>query len=132
MSTQAIITLSTVTGLNKCQFYPSYIQLEETNNYCRQSKVTQCILVSTHLNPQPVKHLTANSQLQQRVNHPLWHNLHSHHSYHADPLLSSTSHHHSVLTCPHRCSPKLNATKYFKIMLQLQMLLLTKLLFLKL
>ena len=37
----------------------------------------------------------------------------------------------SVLNFPQRCSPKLNANRYFKIMLQLQMLLLTRLLFLK-
>ena len=57
------------------------------------------------------------------------HILGDHH--HTGLLLSSMSHHPSVLNFPHRCSPKLNANRYFKIMLQLQMLLLTRLLFLK-
>ena len=90
-----------------------------------------CILVSIHLNPQPAKHLTVRNQPQDRVNHLAWPHMHHGHHHHAGPLLSSMSHHPSVLNFPHRCSPKLNTDRYFKIMLQLQMLLLTRLLFLK-
>ena len=66
-----------------------------------------------------------------RVNHLAWPHTHHGHHHHAGLLLSSMSHHPLVLNFPHRCSPKLNANMYFKIMLQLQMLLLTRLLFLK-
>ena len=56
---------------------------------------------------------------------------HCSHHCHAGLLLSNMSHHPSVLNFPHRCSAKLNTNRYFITMLQLQMLLLTRLLFLK-
>ena len=59
-----------------------------------------CILVSIHLNPQPVKHLMARNQPQDRVNHLVWPHTHHGHHHHAGLLLSSMSHHRFSLELP--------------------------------
>ena len=117
--------------IEKMSILPTLYSTWEYKQLLQTIKMMPCILVSIHLNPQPAKHLMARNQPHDRVNHLAWPHTHCGHHHHAGLLLSSMSHHPSVLNFPHRCSPKLNANGCFKIMLQLQMLLLTRLLFLK-
>ena len=88
-------------------------------------------LVSTHRSLRPVKYPKAYRQHQDRVNHLLWLSICSHHLPHADPPLSNMNHHHSALNNLHRYSHGTNAIRYCRTTLQPQILLLTRLLFLK-
>ena len=86
-------------------------------------------LVSTHHSLQPVKYPKAYRQHQDRVNYLLWLSIHGHHLPPVDPPLSNMNHHHSALNNLRRCSPGMNAIRYYRTMLQPPMLFSIRLLF---
>ena len=130
MSTQVIIMPFIVTEYKRCRFHPSSIQPRDTGNCYKQFKMMPYDLVSTHHSLRPVEYPKAYRQHQARLNHLLWLSTCSHHLPRADPPLSNMSHQHSALNNLRRCSHGMNAIRYYRTMLQPQMLSSIRLLFL--